>query len=177
MAVDYGVCMGKLSRNGISGQDSKARKEKERTKWYKKEKCDEMLELVEEQAYGKRRDVDGEGDGGREIEELKRSGLEWERERDGDGRMGEGGKETSIAGRRCHKKVVGGPRIAEVDTLGTRGGRDRLPELGRGNRADEAQSRAGAALLVLERGGATKKKKTARLSQLLAALLIGSWRP
>lgn len=45
---------------------------------------------------------------------------------------GGGGKETSIAGRRCHKKVVGGPRIAEVDTLGTRGGtRDRLPELGR----------------------------------------------
>lgn len=35
---------------------------------------------------------------------------------------GGGGKETSIAGRRCHKKVVGGPRIAEVDTLGTRGG-------------------------------------------------------
>jgi hypothetical protein len=32
MAVDYGVCMGKLSRNGISGQDSKAKKEKERTK-------------------------------------------------------------------------------------------------------------------------------------------------
>jgi hypothetical protein len=28
MAVDYGVCMGKLSRNGISGQQSKARKKK-----------------------------------------------------------------------------------------------------------------------------------------------------
>lgn len=40
-----------------------------------------------------------------------------------DGRNGEGGsgrsrrgKGGSIAGRRCHKKVVGGPRNAEVDT-------------------------------------------------------------
>lgn len=49
--------------------------------------------------------------------------------------MGEGGKETSIAGRRCHKKVVGGPRNAEVDTLGTRGGetacQKRVEDLGR----------------------------------------------
>lgn len=49
--------------------------------------------------------------------------------------MGEGGKETSIAGRRCHKKVVGGPRNAEVDTLGTRGGetacQNRVEDLGR----------------------------------------------
>lgn len=38
MAVDYGVCMGKLSRNGISGQVSKARKKK-KTKIYREERC------------------------------------------------------------------------------------------------------------------------------------------
>lgn len=53
-------------------------------------RCD--ARISEEQAYGKRRDVDGEGDGGRKIEELKRSSLEWERERRENGGGGKGEK-------------------------------------------------------------------------------------
>jgi hypothetical protein len=133
-----------------------------------------MLELVEEQAYGKRRDVD-EGDGGREIEELKRSSLEWERERDGDGRMGEGGKETSIAGRRCHKKVVGGPRIAEVDTLGTRGVETACQNWV--GETEQTRHSLEQELLSCYWKEAGRPKKKTGLSKLLAALLIGSWRP
>ena len=41
MAVDYGVCMGKLSRNGISGQDSSTRMKK------KQELKRQEIEIVE----------------------------------------------------------------------------------------------------------------------------------
>lgn len=85
---------------------------------------------------------------------------------------GGGGKETSIAGRRCHKKVVGGPRNAEVDTLGTRGG-DRLPESGRG----PGQTRHGSPLEPAEELGRRAAEKSRRPGSCLPLLLIGSWRP
>lgn len=92
--------------------------------------------------------------------------MEWEREEDGtENGSGEGGKETSIAGRRCHKKVVGGPRNAEVDTLGTRGGEEtacqkRVEDLGR--RGTVARW---SPLETWEEGG----RKTTTARELLAA--------
>lgn len=72
MAVDYGVCMGKLSRNGISGQESK----KKRRRAIKEETKDVVISRWKSKLTGKET-LDGEGDGGRGLEELKRSSLEW----------------------------------------------------------------------------------------------------
>lgn len=88
--------------------------------------------------------------------------------------MGEGGKERSIAGRRCHKKVVGGPRIAEVDTWG-QGGEETACQNWVGE-TEQTRHSLEQELLSCYWKEAGRPKKTG-LPKLLAALLIGSWWP